>query len=100
MTSVQYQRGAIEASDCIGSAWTLVTRNFFLYVGGCIVLLLLIGCIPVLNWILFGPMMGGFYYLVLRDMRDEPVDFGMLFKGFDKFLPLMIVGLIQIAPSI
>lgn len=38
--------------------------------------------------------------VVLRDLRDEPVDFGMLFKGFEKFLPLMVLGLIQAIPGI
>ena len=100
MNPVQYVSGAISPGDCIGGAWTLVTRKLGMYIGLGLVVMLLIGCIPFLNWILFGPLMGGFYYLVLRDMRDEPADFGMLFKGFEKFLPLMLAGLIQIAPSI
>jgi hypothetical protein len=52
------------------------------------------------NFFLVGPMMGGFAFIVLRDLRGEPVDFGMLFKGFEKFLPLMVLGLIQSAPGI
>lgn len=47
-----------------------------------------------------GPVMGGFAYLVLRDMRNEPVDFGTMFKGFEKFIPLMFMGLIQAIPGI
>ena len=100
MNNIQYVSGAINPGDCIGGAWSLVTRRFGLYLGVGILVLILIGCIPVVGSILFGPIMGGFYYLVLRDARDEPVDFGMLFKGFEKFLPLMLAGLIQTAPSI
>jgi uncharacterized membrane protein len=100
MDNIQYQRGAINPGDCIGGAWGLVTRQFGLYLGVGILTMLLISCVPFVNFFLLGPVFGGFYYLVLRDMRDEPVDFGMLFKGFEKFLPLMIVGLIQSAPSI
>ena len=100
MNSVQYVSGAINPGDCIGGAWTLVTRKLGMYIGLGIVMMLMLGCIPFLNWVMFGPVMGGFYYLVLRDMRDEPADFGMLFKGFEKFLPLMLAGLVQIAPSI
>lgn len=47
-----------------------------------------------------GPVMGGVYYVALRDMRGDPVEFGMMFKGFEKFLPLMIIGLIQSIPGI
>ncbi len=100
MTDIKYLNGAIDAGGCISSAWNLVTRNFWLYIGLGLLTMLFLGCIPFAGFFLFGPLMGGFYYLVLRDMRDEPVDFGMLFKGFEKFLPLMIVGLIQSAPSI
>ena len=100
MKNVQYVTGAISPGDCVGGAWNLVTRNFWLYIGVGLLTLILIGCIPLVGSILFGPVLGGFYYLVLRDMRDEPVDFGMMFKGLEKFLPLMIAGLIQSAPSI
>ncbi|HKP71126.1 MAG TPA: hypothetical protein VJV05_17700 [Pyrinomonadaceae bacterium] len=100
MAEVPYVRGAIEAGDCIGRAWELVSRQFWLYVGLGLVTILMIGCIPCLSNILFGPILGGFYYFVLRDNADEPVDFGMLFKGFEKFLPLMLVGLIQSIPGI
>lgn len=100
MQPVQYLSGAINPGDCIGGGWTLVTRKLGMYIGLGVVMMLMLACIPLLNWIMFGPLMGGFYYLVLRDMRDEPIDFGMLFKGFEKFLPLMLAGLVQIAPSI
>jgi uncharacterized membrane protein len=33
-------------------------------------------------------------------MRGEPIEFGMMFKGFERFVPLMVVGLIQAVPSI
>jgi uncharacterized membrane protein len=100
MNTGQYVSGAINPGDCIGGAWNLVTQQFFIYVGMGLVTMLLIGCIPFVGSILFGPVLGGFYYFVLRDMRNEPVDFGMMFKGFEKFLPLMLVGLIEAAPSI
>ncbi|MEO8573015.1 MAG: hypothetical protein ABI481_03525 [Pyrinomonadaceae bacterium] len=100
MHTVQYQRGAIDAGGCVSQAWELVKRNFGLYIGAGLVVTILISCIPFVNFLLIGPMMGGFAYIVLRDLRDEPVDFGMLFKGFEKFLPLMVLGLIQAIPGI
>jgi uncharacterized membrane protein len=100
MSTVRYLSGAINPGDCIGGAWNLVSRQFWIYIGIGLVTMIMIGCIPFVGSILFGPVLGGFYYFVLRDMRDEPVDFGMMFKGFEKFLPLMVVGLIQAAPSL
>lgn len=100
MSTIQYQSGAISPGDCIGGAWNLVSRQFWIYIGIGLVTMIMIGCIPFVGSLLFGPVLGGFYYFVLRDMRDDPVDFGMMFKGFEKFLPLMLVGLIQAAPSL
>lgn len=100
MNHLEYNSGAISPGDCISNAWELVKRNFGMYIGMGLITLILIGCIPILNFFLIGPVLGGFYYVVLRDMRDEPVDFGMLFKGFEKFVPLMVIGLIQSIPGV
>ncbi|MFN2500464.1 MAG: hypothetical protein ABR530_00435 [Pyrinomonadaceae bacterium] len=100
MTNINYRSGAIDPSSCVGDAWELVKRNIGMYIGVALVSLLMISCIPIANMFLIGPVMGGFAYIVLRDMRNEPVDFGMMFKGFEKFVPLMLVGLIQSIPGI
>ncbi|MBL8182990.1 MAG: hypothetical protein JNL64_15435 [Blastocatellia bacterium] len=100
MNNLQFQSGAIDATDCIGNAWTQVTAKFGLYLGMGLVTFLLISCIPLANYIVYGPVMAGFYYVALKDMRGEPVEFGELFRGFDKFVTLMVVGLIQLIPTI
>jgi len=100
MTNLNYRSGAIDASGCISTAWALVQRNLGMYIGVGLVAWLMISCIPCANVFLLGPVMGGFAYLVLRDLRNEPVEFGMLFKGFEKFVPLMVIGLIQMIPAI
>lgn len=100
MNEIQYQSGAIDAGGCVSQAWSMLTQKFWLYVGIGFVTVLLIGCVPFVAWFLFGPVMAGFYYVGLRDMRGEPVEFGMMFKGFEKFLPLMLAGLIQQFPGI
>ena len=100
MNDLEFERSAISPGDCIGNAWSLVSNKFWLYIGIGLVTLIMIGCIPIVNLFLIGPVLGGFYYVVLRDMRGEPIDFGMLFKGFEKFVPLMVVGLIQAIPGV
>lgn len=100
MTDIHYLKGAISPFDCVGNAWAQVTGKFGLYLGMGFVAILLISCIPILNIFLVGPVMGGFYYVALKDMRGEPIEFGMLFRGFDKFIPLMVIGIIQSIPSI
>ena len=84
----------------MSSAWELVKLKYGMYLGIAMLTLVLTGCIPCLNLFLIGPVMGGIAFVVLRDMRGEPVEFGMMFKGFEKFVPLMVIGLIQSIPGI
>lgn len=100
MNHIEFYRGAISAGDCVSNGWNLVKQNYGMYLGVGLVALILAGCIPCVSLFLAGPIVCGVYYLYLRDMRGEPVDFGMMFKGFDIFLPAMIVGIIQAIPEI
>jgi hypothetical protein len=100
MTNLQYNSGAIDPTGCISQGWELIKKNYWMYVGIGFLTWILTACIPLVSLFLVGPVLVGVYYTLLRDMRGEPVDFGMMFKGFDKFVPAMCVGLIQVVPSI
>jgi hypothetical protein len=100
MTNLDFYSGAINAGECVTNGWELVKKHYGLYIGIILLTLVFIGCLPLVSVVVMGPTLGGVYYVFLRDMRDDPVDFGMMFKGFEKFLPLMIVGLIQSIPGI
>lgn len=96
----QFRSGAINAGECVSNAWEQIKQNYGLYLGVSLIAMILTGCIPCLNVFLIGPIMGGIFYFALRDMRREPVEFGMMFKGFEKFIPLMVIGLIQSIPGV
>ena len=100
MTDPQYIKGGIDATGCISNAWEMIKPNYWLFFGISLLTYVLIACIPCLNVILMGPVMGGVYYTAFRAMRGEPIEFGMMFKGFERFLPLMVVGIVQSIPSI
>ena len=100
MTNLQFVPNAVNAGECVSSGWEMLKRNYGMYLGIALITLILTGCIPCLNIFLIGPIMGGVFYVVLRDMRGEPVEFGMMFKGFEKFVPLMVIGLIQSIPGV
>ncbi len=100
MTPIQFNRSAIDAGECVSNGWNLIKPNYWMYFGISFVAILLISCVPCLNFLLMGPVSVGVYYVMLRGMRSEPVDFGMMFKGFEKFVPAMVVGLIQGLPGI
>jgi uncharacterized membrane protein len=71
-----------------------------MYLGIALIAMILAGCIPCVSLFLVGPVLAGVYYVVLREMRGEPVEFGMMFKGFEKFVPLMVIGIVQSIPEI
>jgi uncharacterized membrane protein len=98
--NIQFQRSAIDGSGCVSNAWEMVKQNYGMFLGVSLVAMLLAGCIPCVSLFLVGPIMGGVFYLVLRQMRGEPTEFGMMFKGFEKFLPLMVIGIVQAIPEI
>ena len=100
MTNNDFYPSAINAGDCVSNAWNLVKQNYGMYLGIALVAMILAGCIPCVSLFIVGPIMGGVFYVVLREMRGEPVEFGMMFKGFEKFVPLMVVGIVQAIPEI
>ena len=100
MEHIQFQRSAIDASSAFSSAWEPVYGRYGTYVGTSLVAMILISCLSCISWFLVGPTLGGIYYVAARGHRGQPVEFGMVFEGFKKFVPLMAVGLIQAIPTI
>ncbi len=100
MHHIEFHRGAIDPTGAISNGWNLIKQNYWMYFGISLLAWVLMACIPCLNIILIGPISGGVYYVLLRDMRGEPVDFGMMFKGFEKFGTLLAIGAVQAIPGI
>ncbi|PYS98167.1 MAG: hypothetical protein DMF63_17260 [Acidobacteria bacterium] len=100
MTNLQFEKSAIDAGGCVSNAWDFLKPNYWLYFGVCLVGFIMAGCIPCVSLFLIGPILGGIFFVIDRGMRGEPTDFGMLFRGFDKFVPLMVIGLIQSIPEV
>jgi uncharacterized membrane protein len=100
MTNIQFQRSAIDGAGCVSNAWEMIKQNYGMYLGISLIAMILAGCIPCVSLFLVGPVLAGVYYVVLRQMRGEPVEFGMMFKGFEKFVPLMVIGIVQAIPEI
>jgi uncharacterized membrane protein len=100
MVEIPFNRGAIAPTQCISGGWDLIKSDYWLFLGIALVAGLIVGCIPCLNLFLAGPIMAGVFYVLLTRMTGQYVSFGMMFKGFDKFVPTMIVGLIQAIPGV
>lgn len=100
MYQEEFYRSAISPGDCISNGWEMVKQNYGLYLGISVVGLILAGCIPCVSLFISGPIIAGIYFVFLKQMRGEQVEFGMMFKGFEVFIPAMVIGIIVAIPEI
>src|SRR6185503_12241632 len=92
---IPFRRQAVEPVECIKGGWELIKNQYWLYVGMCLIAVLIAGAIPL---ILQGPMMCGLYLTFFKTRRGEPIEFGTMFKGFDFFGPSLIATLLHVVP--
>lgn len=100
MNQLEPQRSAVDAGGSISNAWEVIKQRYWMFVGIAFLTFIMTSYLYCISWFIMGPVMAGVYFVVFRAMRGEAVEFGMMFKGFEKFVPLMVVGLIQSIPRI
>src|SRR6266850_3436382 len=96
--SIYFKRNAVEPVKCLKEGWNLVKDQYWLFVGMCLVGMLIGGAVPL--GILLGPMMCGIYYTFFQKRRGRPIEFGNLFKGFDYFGQSLIATLLHVVPIV
>lgn len=94
---VEFRSGVISPMECLKEGWAAIKGQYWLIFGIVFVGLLLGNAVPVFLW---GPMMCGVYLCLLRKLRGQPVDFGLLFKGFDYFSQSLIPAALQFLPGL
>lgn len=95
-TQITFQRNAVEPIQCFKAGWNLVKGQYWLFVGICLVGMLIGSAVPM--GILLGPMMCGLFLTFFTRRRGKPIEFGMLFKGFDYFGPSVVATLLHVLP--
>jgi len=95
--NIEFRTGVIKPMECVKEAWALIKDQYWLFLGIVFVGVFVGGAVPI---VLIGPMMVGIYICLFRRMRGEPVEFGMLFKGFDYFAQSLIAALLQMIPVV
>jgi uncharacterized membrane protein len=95
-SAIAFNRGAVEPIDCLKAGWALVKKQYWLFVGMAFIGIFIASVVPL--GILLGPMMCGLYLAFFGSMRNQPIEFGTLFKGFDYFGPSLIATLIHMVP--
>ena len=95
---IPYNRKAVDPIECIKAGYALVKPQYWLFVGMTFVAFFIGSAVPF--GILMGPMMCGVYLTCFARRRREPIEFGLLFKGFDFFGPSVVATLLHAVPII
>jgi hypothetical protein len=105
MAELEIRKGAIDPSSCVSEGWELIKPNYLLFFGMTFVMLLisfLISLIPyigeIINIFISGPLLCGIYMALIAKTRGGEPNFSMLFEGFSRFLPAVLLTLIGMIP--
>ncbi len=91
MENIQFNRGVVKPMECFREGWELIKDQYWLFFGITAVGFIIASVVPFC--ILLGPMMCGIYYPLIEKYEGRQVEFGQLFKGFEKFKPSLIATL-------
>ena len=83
--------------ECFKEGWDLIKEQYWLFLGIAFVGMLVGGAFAI---VLLGPMICGIFICMFHQQRHQPIEFGMVFKGFDYFLPAFLVQLLKSIPLI
>lgn len=99
---IEFNSSAVRAGECVSDGLALIQPKYWLFLGMSLLAMIIGGCIPCISIFLAGPIAVGIFYALFAQMREggQPVEFGMLFKGFERFVPAMVVGIVEAAPQI
>src|SRR5215467_203500 len=82
--------------ECLKEGWELIKDDYWLFLGISFLAIFIGSAVPI---VLIGPMMCGLYFCLFQKMTGEPLQFDRLFKGFDYFVPGLIVAAVQTIPA-
>ena len=97
MPTPEFKTGVVRPVEVYKEAWAIMKDEFWLVFAITLVAILIGSVVPV---ILMGPMMCGLYMCLLDKIDGRRLAFDRLFKGFDYFLPGLVVALLFMVPVI
>ncbi len=94
--TIEFRSGIVKPVECLKAGLELVRSQYWLFVGIAAVGMIIASLVPL--GILMGPMMCGIYLALFKQRRNQPVEFGDVFKGFDYFGDSLIAALLHMVP--
>lgn len=95
MQNAEFNVGVVRPVEAYKEGWELIRDQYGLVLAVTLVGMLIGSAVPI---VLMGPMMCGIYLVLLQKFDGFPVDFAQLFKGFDHFLPSLVLAVIVMVP--
>ena len=95
MLPTEFQTGVIKPVEIYKESWELIKDQYWLVFAVTLVGMLIGGAVPIF---LIGPMMCGIYLCLFQKIEGRPVNFELLFKGFEYFVPSLIVAVVIMVP--
>ena len=91
-----FNRGVVEPIACLKEGWALVKDRYWVFFGVTALGILITSFVPMA--ILMGPMFCGIYLTYFSHRRNQPIELGTLFRGFDYFGQSLIATLFHMLP--
>lgn len=95
MQQTDFEIGVIRPVEVYKEAWELIKDQYWMIFAVTIVGMLVGGAVPI---VLLGPALCGIYLVFFEKIEGRPVVFETLFKGFEYFLPSLIVSIVVSVP--
>ena len=95
----QFNSGAVRPFQAFSEGWQLIKGQYFLFVAMCLIIVVLVSCVPFTG-IIYGAWMAGIYYALLGLTRGEPASFNAISKGFSHFSHAFVVAVLSGLPFV
>ncbi len=95
MLPTEFQTGVIKPIEIYKESWELIKDQYWLVFAVTLVGMLIGSAVPIF---LIGPMMCGIYLCLFQKIDGRPLNFETLFKGFEYFVPSLIVAVVIMVP--
>ena len=84
----------IRTGEWLSEAWEIFKQDQLMHIVVGLIVSVASGATG--GFILIGPLMCGYYYIILRKLREpgQPIELGDIAKGFEVFVPSLIASLL------
>jgi uncharacterized membrane protein len=98
-TAEMVQTSPVNIGRWLSEGWDLVNRDlgFFVVLTLVFIIISVVAGSTVLGMVVVGPLQAGYFYILFQKLQGKPVNIGDISRGFDVFVPAMLMGILVAA---